>query len=54
VPSYPKYIQVGDDPQYIAVNPTTHKIYVANNDSNIISVIDGTTNEVVRNVIGVN
>ena len=52
--SYPKYIQVGDDPQYIVANPTTHKVYVANAGSNSVSVIDGAVNEVVTNVKGVN
>jgi YVTN family beta-propeller protein len=53
-PSYPKYIQVGDDPQYIAVNPTTHKIYVANTGSNTVSVIDSFAEKVVTNVRGIN
>jgi YVTN family beta-propeller protein len=34
-------IQVGREPQSIAVNPTTDKIYVANTGNNTVSVIDG-------------
>jgi YVTN family beta-propeller protein len=42
-------ITVGTSPSAIAINPTTNRIYVVNsNDS--ISVIDGNTNGIVRNV----
>jgi YVTN family beta-propeller protein len=37
-------IKVGKIPVDIAVNPTTNKVYVANRDSNTLSVIDGKTN----------
>jgi YVTN family beta-propeller protein len=35
----------------IAVNPTTNKIYVANSGSDSVSVIDGTINDVVAEVV---
>ena len=41
VSDYPKYVQVGNDPRHIAVNPTTNKVYVANTGSNTVSVIGG-------------
>ena len=34
----------------MAVNPTTNRIYVANYDSNNVSVIDGASNTVVATV----
>jgi len=34
----------------VAVNPTTHRIYTANEDSNNVAVIDGITNAVVATV----
>jgi YVTN family beta-propeller protein len=37
-------------PVGIAVNPTTNKIYVTNQDSNYLSVIDGSTNKVINNI----
>jgi YVTN family beta-propeller protein len=37
-------INVGDTPQGLAVNPVTDKIYVANEGSNNITVIDGASN----------
>ena len=46
VPDYPKYVQVGNDPQHLAINPTTNKIYVANTGSDSVSVIDGKTKNV--------
>jgi YVTN family beta-propeller protein len=43
-------IPVGTEPAGIAVNATTNKTYVANNGSNDITVIDGTTNSVVATI----
>ena len=37
-------IRVGDEPQSVRVNATTHRIYVANGGDNTVSVIDGATN----------
>src|SRR5205085_12508104 len=44
----PKYIQVGNTPQYIDINPKTDKIYVVHHGSNTISVIDGRTNVIIN------
>jgi len=46
-------IPVGMGPFGVAVNPTTHRVYVANSDSNSVSVIDGATNTVVGSPIAV-
>ena len=43
-------IRVGDRPVDIAVNPATNLIYVANSGSNTTSVIDGSTNKLVRDI----
>jgi YVTN family beta-propeller protein len=44
-------MSVGNYPNDVAVNPTTNKIYVANQGaSNTVSVIDGNTNAVVSNI----
>ena len=40
----------GGTPAGVAVNPTTNRIYVANQWSNNVSVIDGATNTVVATV----
>jgi YVTN family beta-propeller protein len=45
-----KTIPVGLNPDGIAVNPNTNMIYVANSAANTISVIDGTTESVVRTI----
>ena len=45
-----KDIKVGSSPNAIGVNPSTNTIYVANSDSNTISVIDGNANRVVAGV----
>jgi YVTN family beta-propeller protein len=37
-------IPVGSNPAGIAVNPVTNRVYVANNASNSVTVIDGVTN----------
>ncbi len=37
-------VPVGYRPYGVAVNPITHKVYVANSASNSVSVIDGLTN----------
>src|SRR5580704_16293322 len=47
-----KTIAVGGGPTGVAANPTRNEIYVANTDSNNITVIDAETNEVMA-VIGV-
>ncbi|MBV9176123.1 MAG: hypothetical protein JO327_08950 [Nitrososphaeraceae archaeon] len=38
---------MGKNPLSIAVNPTTNKVYAVNYHSDSVSVIDGTTNDVV-------
>jgi YVTN family beta-propeller protein len=43
-------IQVGTEPQGLAVNPTTDLVYTANRLSNNVSVIGGGTNAVVATV----
>ena len=43
-------IGVGLDPLGVAVNPTTNRVYVANGNSNTVSVIDGATNTLVATV----
>ena len=35
---------VGNNPNAVAVNPVTNKIYVANNGGTTVTVIDGATN----------
>ncbi len=37
-------VTVGAYPRAVAVNPTTNKIYVANQNGNSVTVIDGATN----------
>jgi YVTN family beta-propeller protein len=46
-------VQVGTDPFAIAIDPTTHKVYVANRDSNTVSVINETTDKVIGKPITV-
>jgi YVTN family beta-propeller protein len=41
---------VGEHPQALALNSTTHRVYVANTHSNNVTVIDGTLNSVVATV----
>jgi YVTN family beta-propeller protein len=41
---------VGRYPFGISVNPSTDMAYVANSDSNTVSVIDGKTNTVISNI----
>ena len=48
VPAYPKYVQVGNDPQHLAVNPSKNKIYVTNTGSNNVSVIDSKTDKITK------
>ncbi len=43
-------IGVGANPQGVAVNPNTNRIYVANHDNNNVSVIDGNTNSVITTI----
>ncbi|MEW6232559.1 MAG: kelch repeat-containing protein, partial [Chloroflexota bacterium] len=43
-------IPVGTRPVAVAVNPTTNRIYVTNEGSDNVSVIDGATNQVVATV----
>src|SRR5437588_5068800 len=43
-------IQLGTSPSYVAVNPTTNRIYVTNSISNTVSVIDGDSNTVIATV----
>jgi YVTN family beta-propeller protein len=41
---------VGEHPQALALDSTTHRVYVANTHSNNVTVIDGTLNSVVATV----
>lgn len=43
-------VAVGDIPVSVDVNPTTNTIYVVNNFSNSVSVIDGATNTVTTSI----
>jgi YVTN family beta-propeller protein len=43
-------IHVRDKPESVAVNPNTNMIYVANSDSDTVSVIDGSAHTVVRTI----
>src|SRR6185295_2712695 len=45
-------IQTGAGPQAIAVNPATNKIYVANDGSATVTVIDGSNNTTATVVVG--
>ena len=45
-----KNVKVGFHPFGITVDPTTHKIYVANVGSNTISVIDGYTDKLIGHI----
>jgi uncharacterized protein len=45
-----KLVKVGRDPEAIAVNPITNRIYVANSGSGTVSVIDGATDAVTATV----
>jgi YVTN family beta-propeller protein len=40
-------IPVGKSPRVVSVNPSTNMVYVANNDENTVSVIDGKTNNII-------
>jgi len=44
------YIDCGDTPRRIVVNPETNIIYVTNQGSNDISVIDGAKNSVIDSI----
>ena len=43
-------IPVGDDPQAVRVNPSTNRVYVANQGDDTVSVIDGASNAVIVTV----
>ena len=43
-------IPVGETPRRVVVNPYTNLVYVSNQISNSLSVIDGVTNEVVDSI----
>ena len=43
-------VRVGKEPNAVAVNPKTNKVYVTNKKSNTVSVIDGKTNKVIATV----
>lgn len=45
-------IRVGDNPWGVTVDTKTNRVYVANEESNTVSVIDGLTNSVIANVTG--
>jgi YVTN family beta-propeller protein len=46
-----KTVIVGESPTGIAINAITNRIYVSNEHSNTISVIDGKTNNVVKTIL---
>ena len=46
-------VKVGNNPYGVAVDPTTHRVYVVNVFDNTISVIDGTTDTVLLKAIPV-
>jgi YVTN family beta-propeller protein len=46
----PAGLTLDNSPIFIAVNPTTNRIYVTNSASNIVSVVDGLTNTIEANV----
>ena len=48
-----KPVPVGKQPQYIAFNPASGKLYVSNSADNTVSVIDHSTNQVVGKPIPV-
>ena len=43
-------IPVGEFPHAFEFNPYNNNIYVANRDSGTVSVIDSTTNKVIKNI----
>jgi len=43
-------VDVGDTPRHIAVSPDGTRIYVANSNSNTVSIIDASTNTVIGNI----
>jgi YVTN family beta-propeller protein len=43
-------VNVGTNPLGVAVNPAGTKVYVANQGSNVVSVIDTTNNTVIDKV----
>ena len=45
-------VKVGNKPQGVAVNPTGTKVYVANQDSNTVSVIDSSNKVTVTVKVG--
>jgi YVTN family beta-propeller protein len=42
---------VGARPQAIGINSVTHTIYVANTQSNNVTIVDGTNNSVIATVV---
>lgn len=48
--SAPTAIVVGRGPVAVAVNPTSARVYVANEGSNTISVVDATTDQVIATI----
>ena len=45
-------VAVGSSPGAVAVNSVTNQIYVANNGSNTVTVIDGATNNTTTVAVG--
>jgi YVTN family beta-propeller protein len=43
-------IRVGNAPTDITINPITNRIYVTNSFSNLVTVIDGKTNQIIANI----
>ena len=49
-PLPPPRFRSGRRPGFVAVNPATNKIYIPNDDSNNVIVIDGASNSVIKTV----
>ena len=47
-------VPAGTNPSGVAVNPVTNKVYVANNGSSSVTVIDGETNTTTTVNVGTN
>ena len=48
--SAPTAITVGRGPIAVAVNPTSERVYVANEGSNTVSVVDATTDQLIATI----
>lgn len=43
-------IKIEKGPHYVVANPNLNKIYISNHKSNIISVVDGSKNSIIKNI----